>query len=39
MEYVLLIIVGIFAAVSAFMPKCKNKQAVKDNLISVKRNN
>ena len=32
MEYVILIIVGIFAVISAFMPKHKNNQVVKDNL-------
>ena len=31
MKYVL-IFFGIFAVISAFMPKCKNKQAAKDNL-------
>ena len=32
MEYVILIIVGIFAVISAFMPKHENNQVVKDNL-------
>lgn len=38
MEYVILIIVGIFAVISAFIPKCKNKQAAKDNLTTDKNN-
>lgn len=32
MKYVILIFFGIFAVISAFMPKYENNQVVKDNL-------
>ena len=38
MEYVILIFFGIFAVISAFMPKYENNQVVKDNLTTDKNN-
>ena len=38
MEYVILIIIGIFAVISAFMPKYEKNQVVKDNLTTDKNN-
>lgn len=37
MKYVILIFFGIFAAISAFMPKYENNQVVKDNLTTDKK--
>lgn len=38
MEYVILIFFGIFAVISAFMPKSENNQVVKDNLTTDENN-
>lgn len=37
MKYVILIFFGIFAVISAFMPKYENNQVVKDNLTTDKK--
>ena len=37
MKYVILIFFGIFAVISAFMPKYENSQVVKDNLATDKK--